>query len=360
MNRSFPMPVISRLVLLSVIGAGAGCGRPDAEASETAGSSPRPVVVHAVEEQPLAPDVTASGVIAGKEEVELAFKIAGVVSRVLVEPGQTVSAGQLLAELSPVEIAATAGKAGEAQAKAQRDLDRIRALYRDSVATRVQLDDATTALRVAEQDVRAVEFNRAHAVIRAPSAGVVLRRQVEPGQMAGAASPVLAMRTSRRGLVMHVGLADRDVVRVRRGDRAAITLDAYPDRTFAAHVTTIAAGASPGTGTFDVELALEPGTETLASGLMGRARISARSSGVYPMLPLDAIIEADGDSAVVFVVPPRTDRADRRIVRLAHIGAEAAAVSSGIQSGEMVVVRGGAWLNDGMRVQATSGAARTP
>jgi RND family efflux transporter MFP subunit len=208
-------------------------------------------------------------------------------------------------------------------------------------------------LRVAEQDLRAVEFNRSHAVIRAPAAGVILRRQIEPGQMAGPATPAISMRTHRRGLVMHVGLADRDVVRLRIGDRATIVLDAYPGRTFSARVATIPAWASQGSGTFNVELALESTEEPLASGLIGRAEISAQSTGTYPVLPLDALIEADGDSAVVFVVPPGTDRVERRTIRIAHLAPGAVAVSSGIRAGESVVVRGGAWLNDGMLVSIT-------
>lgn len=341
---------MKRYQLLLLVMVFAACSRPDASANELATRAARPVVVRPVEEQPLSPSIAASGTIAGKEEVDLAFKIGGVVSRVLVEPGQVVASGQLLAELSPDEIAAAAGKAREAHAKALRDLDRVRALHNDSVATRVQLDDATTALRVAEQDVRAVEFNRAHAVIRAPTAGVILRRHLEPGQMASAATPVLVMRTHRRGLVMHVGLIDRDVVRLRVGDRASITLDAYPGRTFAARVVTLPAAASPGNGTFNVELALDPAAEVLASGLIGRAEIAAQSSGTYPVLPLDALVEADGDSAVIFIVPSGSDRAERRTIRITHLSPGAVAASSGVKAGELVVVRGGAWLNDGDRV----------
>lgn len=344
---------MTRYLLLLFVIAVAACSRPDASANEVATVAPRPVVVRAVEERPLSSTIAAAGTIAGKEEITLAFKIGGVVSRVLVEEGQLVAAGQVLAELSPDEIAAAAGKAREARQKAQRDLDRVRALHQDSVATRVQLDDATTALRVAEEDVRAVEFNRTHAVIRAPAAGVILRRHVEPGQMTAAAAPVLAMRTNRRGLVMHVGVIDRDVVRLRAGDRASITLDAYPGRTFPARVVTIPAAASPGSGTFDVELALESGAVSLASGLIGRADIAAQASGTYPVLPLDALVEADGDSAVVFVVPAGSDRAERRAIRIAHLDPGAVAASSGIRAGEMVVVRGGAWLNDGDRVSVT-------
>jgi RND family efflux transporter MFP subunit len=347
-----------QLLLLAIVSV--ACTQPDASANELAASAPRPVVVLPVEERPLTPSISASGTIAGKEEVNLAFKIGGVVSRVLVEPGQVVVAGQVLAELSPDEIAAAAGKAREARVKAQRDLDRVRTLHNDSVATRVQLDDATTALRLAEEDARAVEFNRSHAVIRAPAAGVVLRRHLEPGQMASAASPVIAMRTNRRGLVLHVGLIDRDVVRLRVGDRASIDLDAYPGRTFTARVATLPAAASPGSGTFDVELALDPTAEPLASGLIGRAEIAAQSSGVYPVLPLDALVEADGDSAIVFVVPPGSDRAERRTIHIAHLAPGAVAASSGIHAGELVVVRGGAWLNDGtlVRVTPAHGAAR--
>lgn len=328
------------------------CGR--AEAAPDPTEQERPVTVHHVTSAPLAPEIRATGMVAGKEEIPLAFKVGGQVAGVAVDEGQQVRAGQLLAELAPTEIAAATTKALEARAKAARDLARARTLHADSIATQSQLDDATTAFDVAEQDVRAAEFNRALARIVAPATGVILQRMAEPGSIVNPGTPILVLRTERRGLVLRAGLADRDAMRVRVGSRARVEFDAL-DTPLSGRVTQVAAAATPGSGTFEVEVTLPPTRHPLASGLIGRVIISTASRGEYPMLPLEAVVEATGDSAVIFTLPPGATTVARRTVRLAQVLDDRAAVAAGLVAGERVVTRGAAWLDHGQRVRVTGG-----
>lgn len=334
----------------------AGCNTGNAETSTNAAEHAVPVRVASVEARPVSDGVRATGTIAGKEEVSLSFKIGGVVSRVTVHPGDVVQRGQLLAELAPTEITAQVAKAVEARDKAARDVERIRALYHDSVATLEQLQNATTTLGVAEHDVKIASFNRQYAAIHAPSRGVVLRRLVEPNQLVSPGDVVVDVRSAEEGIVLRVGLPDRDIVRVRRGDDAMVVLDAVPGRTFQGRVTQVAPAASAGTGTYEVEVSLERDAANLASGLVGRATIAARGAPISPVVPVDALVEADGDSAVVYVVPSGTDRARRRVVRLGPLLGAEVAVTAGLIPGEHVIVAGSAYVDDSVRV-AVSGTA---
>jgi RND family efflux transporter MFP subunit len=151
-------------------------------------------------------------------------------------------------------------------------------------------------------------------------------------------------------VVLRAGLPDRDAVRIRLGDEATVRFDALPGERFAARVTQRASAATPGSGTYDVELALEPRAQSLASGLIGRAEIRTRAEAATPALPLEALVEADGDSAHVFVVAAGGDRATRRAVRIGRIVGDAVAIASGVETGEWVVVRGAAYLDDGARI----------
>lgn len=328
------------------------CSRGNAEAHDVS-AGPRPVELHTVTSAAFGDPIVATGTIGGSEEVPLSFKVGGLLETVAANDAQRVTTGQVLARLSPAELDAGAHKAAEARAKAQRDLERVKQLHADSVATTVQLQDASTALAIAEQDVTATEFNRSLAIIRAPAAGVVLRRLAEPGAIVAPGMPIVVFRNDSKGLVFRADLADRDAMRVRPGDRADVIVDALPDLTIQGRVASVAAAATQGKGTFEVEVAL-PGQRQLASGLIGRVRIHVRSQGTRPRLPLDAVVEAAGDSAVVYVVPEGSSRAVRRVVRLAEVHADGhAAATSGLLAGERVVVRGGAWLVDGSEVTTT-------
>lgn len=354
-----PVRPSAALVLSLPLLALAACARSDASTVDTTARA-IPVELARVESRSLTPPVLATGTVAGKEEVALSFTIGGVVSRILVDEGTQVRAGQLLAKLSPVEITSQVAKAEQARAKAERDLARVRTLHADSIATTEQLQDATTAFEVAAQDVHIARFNLDHAVVRAPTSGVVLRRLAEPSQVVAPGTPVLVVRSSQRGVVLRAALPDRDAVRVRLGDDATVRFDALPGEQFPARVTQRAAAASLGSGTYDVELSLDQGAASLASGLIGQAEIRTRRGASEPAVPLEALVEADGDSAFVFVVAPYATKATRRQVHIGRILGAMVSISRGLVEGELVVVRGAAYIDDTSPLDIRRAPVATP
>ena len=350
MTQRFPSVVPA--IALGVIAAACSVG----DAAPRPATPLVPVEVAAVEMRSASAPVIASGFLGGKEEVTLSFKIGGVVARARVESGDRVTAGQLLAELAPTEIAAEVDKARQGRDKAQRDLNRAKALFRDSVATLEQLQDATTGLDVASSNLRIAEFNRQYAVIRAPFAGTVLRRAVEAHQLVSPGMMVVSVRNDASGLVLRVGLPDRDAVRVSAGDRAVVRFDAFPGATFAARVLRVAAAATPGAGTYEAELAVNPARRTIASGLIGSAEIATRAVSAFAFVPSGAVLEADGDSATVYVLSTDGVRVERRRTRVAFLDGARVAVAGGLRGGERVVVEGATRVVDGARVRVVSAA----
>ena len=159
MNRSLLLP----LLLIT-----AACGGADAAPRDESVRA-IPVRVAKPEFRKDLPPIVLTGTVGAKEEVPLAFKIGGVVTRVAVDAGQAVAEGDVLAELSLTEIDAQVAAAREGLAKARRDFARAEKLHVDSVVTLAQLEDARTGLDVAEAQAKAAEFNRQYAVIRAPA-----------------------------------------------------------------------------------------------------------------------------------------------------------------------------------------------
>ena len=337
------------LVLLAIALTVAGCrdarGAPQ---RETAVIEPIPVRVVPVQHRSGSAPITAIGTIASREEVTLAFKLSGPIATIHVREGDQVRAGQVLARLDLREIDAQVAKAGSALAKAERDHRRAQRLHADSVATRAQLDDAETAVDVARADLRVAAVNRRFAVIMAAAPGIVLRRFAEPGQVVAAGSPILAVANAASGTVLRAGLADRDVLRVRPGDRAVVRLDAMPGRVVQGTVRQIAGGAGIG-GTYLVEVLLD-GATGLASGMVGRLEIVPSRGDQEVLVPVEAIVEADGDRASVFTVDG-TGRARRLRVQLAGLRGADVAISSGLDGVTTVVTDGAAYLDDGLPVR---------
>jgi RND family efflux transporter MFP subunit len=336
--------VLSILVLSIAI---AGCARGRAAAPGARDNTLVAVRVGHVAFELVTRPVTATGTLGPKEEVPLSFKVGGVIAQMRVDEGQSVRAGDTLALLDLSEIDAAVVRARSAAEKAERDLTRAQRLYGDSVATLEQAQNAETGRDVARAELETATFNRRYAIIVAPAAGVILKRSAEPGELVQAGMPILTLGSHARGVVVRAGLADRDVVRVRLGDRAVVRFDAFPDRTFEGTVTELAGAADPMTGTYDVEVTVPLPASRLASGLVGQVEIRPAATHRVALIPIESLLEADGSHATVFAVSPDGRRAERRSVTIAFLTGDRVAVTSGLEGVTTVVTDGAAYLDDG-------------
>jgi multidrug efflux system membrane fusion protein len=315
-------------------------------------NSVRPIAVRAapVIDTLLSRPIVATGTVAHKDEIGLSFKVGGVIARVAVDPGDEVRAGQTLATLQLREIDAGLSKARSAAVKAERDLARARRLYADRAVSLEDFQNAETAAEVARADLDAAAFNRRYAVIVAPSAGTVLRRSAEPGETVDPGTTVLVLGSQARGNIVAVGLADRDVVSVRKGDGATVGFDALPGQSFQGRVTQIDAAADPGTGAYGVEITIPDGSG-LVAGLVGRVEIRPAISAPAMLVPVEAVLEADGNEATVYALSADGSRAERRRVKVAFIAGSNVAVAGGLEGATAVLTDGAAYLDDGVAVK---------
>lgn len=262
--------------------------------------------------------IHATGHLASGSERRLAFKIGGVIAAITVDAGQAFRKGQVLARLQQNEIAAQVRKARENVERLDRDLQRLQRLYSDSVATLQQLQDTETALAVGRSDLQIAEFNLQHSKIIAPEAGRVLKRLAEPGEVIPAGAPLLMVGTSgAASYVLKVSLADKDVIRVNIGDSARVRFDPYRGIDFPAIVTVIGQQADPRTGVFEVELQLAATGYPLKNGFIGKAQIFPKNGPGYYEIPLGALLEADSDSATIFLADGN-DGVARRVTLVPH------------------------------------------
>ncbi len=340
----------------TIVATVSACGGADA-VPRVEESAAIPVRVAVPELRHAMPAMVLTGTLGAKEEIPLAFKMGGVVNRIAVEAGQSVRAGDLLAELALTEIDAQVSAAREGRDKAARDLARAERLFADSIATLSQVEDARTQRDVTAAQLRAAAFNRQYAVVRAPAAGVVLRRMIETGQFVSASSPVFVLRTAGKGLVLRAAASDRDAVRLAPGERAEVRFDAFPGKQFAGRVERVGVAASPLTGTYEVEIAVDPADSRLSSGLIGRATLSPSSASPVLMIPAEALLEVDGNEASVFVVSEAGGTAQRVKIRVLFLDGAWAAIEGDVTESSRVVTAGATRLSDGARVTVTAGQA---
>jgi membrane fusion protein, multidrug efflux system len=273
-----------------------------AEKKEAGTIAKIPVKLIPVKQEEISVPIFSSGILAARDELLLSFKTGGVIKKIAANEGQHVKKGQLLAQLDLLEISAYKKQARAAFEKARRDLERVENLYRENVATLEQKQNAASAFDVAKANLDVAAFNEKHSMIIAPANGKVLKTFMDASELVGPGTPVIAFGSTDKAFILKVGLTDRDIVRIQKGDPAEIKFDAYPNEIFKANVTQISGTASPGSGTYEIELQLEENRINLFSGFIGKATIHPQVKQLVSMIPINALNGADENSGFVYTI----------------------------------------------------------
>jgi len=310
---------------------------------------------------PAVAPIEANGLIGARDEMRLSFKTGGIVRRIVVQEGEVVRKGELLAELELTEVQAQAEQALQMAQKAERDLERGERLYADQIISLEALQNLQTQAAVAGAGRDAARFNLGYSRITAPRDGVVLRKLVEERELVPPGQPVVILGSAERGYVLRFALSDRDIVRIKTGDVARARVDAYPGIELKGVVNEVSSAADLRTGLFPAQIRLESTADLrLASGLVANVTIDPSRSGSvrFTYVPVSAIVEGEGRTASVFVIDGTTAR--KRLVRVGFIKDEYVALAEGLKPGERVVTEGSLYLVDGERIRVvdeSTGAA---
>jgi multidrug efflux system membrane fusion protein len=328
----------------------AGCA--PAEEKKSAESRPVQVKVQPAETREFRIPVRATGLLGTATEMKLSFKTGGIVKKIEVREGQSVSRGEVLAVLDLSEIQAQVSQAGIGLEKAQRDLDRARNLYRDSVATLEQYQNARSAYELAVAQKEIADFNLQHSQIRAPSAGKIEKILVEASEVAGPGYPVILFASTENDWVVRATLTDKDIVKLSIGDSAMVRMDAFPGRTFSGEVTELGAVADPVTGTYESEVLIHRADPQFRSGFISRVEIYPAHVVRSLVVPMEALLDASDYAAHVFIFDQGVAR--KRRIRTGQVLGDHVAVLEGIEEGELVITEGAKYLREDAAVNAVN------
>lgn len=307
----------------------------------------RRVKTDIVKQEKFSEPVYAVGSLSSKTQSNLGFLTGGIISRYYVSEGDLVEKDRLIAQLDMTEIKSLTRQASLALEKARRDFKRVENLYKDTVVTLEQYQDAKTGLELAEENYRIAEFNLENSEIRAPADGKILKKLREVNEITASGNPVIVFASTEADWVLKVNLADKDIVRINTGDSALISFDAYPGERFSATVSEIASAANLLTGTYSVDLLLSERPDQLVTGLIGSARITPGAIPVL-LLPAEALVEATNREGIVYTLVQ--GKAIRKEIGISTITDYGFIIRNGLNKGDTVITDGNAWIHDGDQV----------
>ncbi len=306
-----------------------------------------PVKAMPVERLEALSSIVSTGLLTTVNEARYSFKIGGVIESINVNEGQFFRKGQLLATLKITEIDAQLAQANLGYEKAKRDFTRATNLYKDSVATLEQLQNAKTGLDLAQKTVEAVVFNKKYTYIYAGADGFVTKKIANVGEVVSGGMSVLAINetSGASDWVLKLGVTDKEWAAIETGNKATVVLDAFPDKIFVATVFRKSQAADIGSGSFQVEVKIALGNTKPAVGMFGKATINIGNKNTLPTIPYDALLEADGSNAFVFV-PTENNRVKKIPVVIESFNNKEVVIKSGLENISAIVVSNSAFLNE--------------
>ena len=288
--------------------------------------------------------VYATGFVEAEHPVTISARLTAPVRQVLVEEAQRVGRGQPLVLLDDEEQRHAVQQATAQRRVALQEEQRALALFAKGWVTRAARDSAVAAADSAKAAEEGALARLNQMVVRSGINGIVLRRDVEPGDLAtpGRALMTLGDPASVR---ITTTVDERDVPRIRAGQAALMSSDAWPGRVLHGQVREVTPGGDPEQRAFRVYIVTDQRL-ALPLGLTLEVNIVTRRADRALLVPTSAI-----EDGKVWVI--RDGRAHARAVRTGIAGSGDVQILSGLSQGEMIVRAPEGKLSDNMRVRVT-------
>ena len=278
-------------------------------------------------------------------------KVGGEVKQILVEEGDAVKTGQILARLDGDRLRLEKKQAEANLQKLQRDYQRNVDLSKRGLVSAGDFEKIKYEMEALEATFNLASLELSYTEIRAPIDGVISERFIKIGNTIEVNAPTFQV-TSLEPLVSYLHVPEREYRRIDPGQVAGITVDALGGAEFTATVARVSPVVDPNTGTFKITIEVSDASRRLKPGMFGRISIVYDKHINALQVPRSAVIEESGESAV-FVV--EDDIAQHRPVVTGYSQNGFVEIVDGLSDGEAFVTVGQSGLKQGAKVTVING-----
>jgi len=305
-----------------------------------------PVSVTVVQPVSIRDVVFLPGETEAHEDVKVASNAAGRVEWIGPREGETVEKGELLAKID-----VSAHKAALEHAKATYNLandlcERRRRLYANKIIAKEELDQSETQLKLALTDLEQIKVRYNHGFPKSPITGIINYLYVDVGEYADIGKPIADIVNIDR-IKINVRVPELDVRYVKKGQKTPIKIDAFAERPLIGTVDFVSFKADPATKTFLVRSVIDNSEHDIRPGMIGRVAFVRRIIPDAVTVPLFAIVDKGGER-IVFL--EKDGIVESRTISIGVIEGDRVQITSGLEVGDHLIVKGHTEVEDGMKV----------
>lgn len=289
-----------------------------------------------------------SGTVEEESGTLLSFAVGGTVSRVLVDEGDRVGKGQLIATLDTEQLTHNHASALAALAQAEDAYRRMEELHGKGSLPEIKWVEAQTALQRARASEQMARKQLADCRLYAPFSGVISKKFAEKGQNVGAGTQIAKLVAVGR-MKVKISVPESEMAQISVGQKADVTIEALGGASMQATVTEKGVAADPLSRSYDVKLSLPKADRKLLPGMVADVALRGGNASMACILPAHIVQIDERNNEFVWLAVG--GKAVKRIVTVGGFTADGVIVTSGLADGDMVITAGAQKVSEGMRVE---------
>lgn len=350
------MPFVGLLLMVTMLG---GCGSAEAvkdgeSAKEVVKVIPIPVEVESTTTGSISSNYATTAVLEAKEEAFVVARASGIIEHIMVEEGDYVEKGQVLAQLEPERYQLNLRRAAADMQGIEKELAKINKVYSKNLVSVDVYDKITAQYESAKATLALATLDLKEATIVAPISGYIAERNAKVGNLTESFQRERMFHiVQQKQLYGIVHLPEKELSRVHKNQKASLKVTALHDKTVQAFVERISPVIDSQTGTFKVTLRVPNEDNALMSGMFTQVSLNYDTRENATLVPRKALMAID-DKVNVFVVDSK-GIATKHAISIGYQEGNLVEVLDGLDADQQVVTSGHQNLKDNAVVNIVNG-----
>lgn len=307
------------------------------------------VVLNEVTKTKSSGELHYSGSIEASQTVPLTFQTTGTVLRVLVNAGDAVHKGQLLATEDKADAQSMYELTNSKYNQAKDAYNRLKEVHDNGSLSEIKWVEMESNLQQAESSVAIAKNNLKKTNLYSPDNGIIGKRNVEPGMSSiGTMAPLELVKI--KTVYVKIAVAENEISKIKKGQKAEFRVSALDDKIFDGVVTNVGVVADQISRTYEVKITVKNSGLLLKPGMVCDVNLGITANKEVLTVPYQAVDKDRDNNNFVFVVDTERKIAKKRIIHIGNYVNDNIEVLDGLSVGEKVVCEGKQKLSDNCKV----------
>jgi len=335
------------LILFAILIVMASCGQKNEPVKKDV--APIKVKVKAVTIINGLSNLRYSGTVEASQTIPLSFQSSGTVEQVLVQEGDAVRKGQLLASVNKADNQSLYNSSLAMYQQAKDAYDRLKQVHDNGSLSEVKWVEMETNLKKAESQLEVTKSSLDKCNLYAPASGVIGKRNVEPGQSSiSSFSPLELVKIET--VLVKISVPENEIGKIKKGMTAAFTISALDNHRFEGTITHVGVVADQFSRTYEVKISAKNPLLEMKPGMVCNVLLNLANNEETVLVPYNSVTKDTDGQSFVFVVSPDQKSVRKQIITLGDYQTNGLEVLSGLTMNQTIVVEGKEKLSDNSQI----------